>query len=590
MRSTLACAVTFISFLSGMAGAQSARSGDEIVFIHLNDLHAHLVPHHDLVRELDASGSPTASMEMRGGLARSASAINEIRRNSANSVLMNIGDTYHGGVEALYTRGNAIVPPVDAPDIDIGVPGNWDFAYGPITTRLRYDPEHSALSKLVNRILFGEQVTVPGYPLLGGNVTKSLPLLDSDEPLLPATTVLTVGDHRVGFIGITSDIIPRMSPMLAMGFEFLEGEAAYRDYINQHASSLRQQGTEIIVVMSELGIHKDWQLANVVAPGVDVFFSAHTHELTTEPLLSKSGAVVVEAGNDGVLGIMTVGLGVNGAKQLNWKLVDIGPEIPADPRVTALVEEARAPFLAGDVDLEFPMPGANMPLHESIDTVIGTAPTVLHRRNALENPFNRFLSENLRAYYGTDIAITPGFRFDAVIAEGDTLTVEDSYHYLPVPPLLARGTIRGQALRELIEFELGRTFSKDAFDHSGGWLMGLSGVKLTLDLGADEGRRVIAMKRADDGTAIAAEDRLSVVSCLRSFDPSDALCGNRGFEDIEELESPSGSAWTAREFLQWLIGQERSAVPAGDGSIIDVSGKTVWPEAPFIQPLWETNQ
>ena len=94
--------------------------------------------------------------------------------------------------------------------------------------------------------------------------------------------------------------------MLAVGFTFLQGQAAYEDLINTATRELRAEGVDLVVVMSELGLHRDYQLANHIDPGVDVFFSAHTHEVTTEPLVSASGALVVEAGNDGYLGRMTV--------------------------------------------------------------------------------------------------------------------------------------------------------------------------------------------------------------------------------------------------------------------------------------------
>ncbi len=152
-----------IALTNGLAHAET------ITFIQLNDLHAHLTPHRDLVRSQSASGSPVAVIETLGGLARIATLIKKIREESTASVLMNIGDTYHGGVEALYTRGNAIVEPVNALGIDIGVPGNWDFAYGPVTTRLRYSDPDSTLWGLVNKVMFGSEVQAPDYPMLGGS-------------------------------------------------------------------------------------------------------------------------------------------------------------------------------------------------------------------------------------------------------------------------------------------------------------------------------------------------------------------------------------------------------------------------------------
>tara|TARA_R110001599_G_scaffold337686_1_gene556217 strand:- start:36328 stop:36636 length:309 start_codon:yes stop_codon:yes gene_type:complete len=76
---------------------------DRLVFIHLNDLHANLVPHRDLVR--DTGGSKlTSHIEIRGGLARIATLIGQIRAREPPTILMNIGDTYHGGARTVSSR------------------------------------------------------------------------------------------------------------------------------------------------------------------------------------------------------------------------------------------------------------------------------------------------------------------------------------------------------------------------------------------------------------------------------------------------------------------------------------------------------
>jgi len=564
--------------------ADSLANERRATFIQLNDLHANLVPHRDLVRIVDADGAARSVVETRGGLARIATLVQRIRQGSPDAILMNIGDTYHGGAEALYTRGNAIVAPVDALGIDIGVPGNWDFAYGPITTRMRYAPDNSPLSALVNKLLFGEPVAAPGYPVLAANVRKTLGILGEDEQLLPATQLLDAGQVKVGFIGITSDIVPRMSPMLAWGFTFLQGEAAYRDMINQHARQLREQGAELVVVMSELGLHRDRQLANTIAPGVDIFFSAHTHEITPVPLTSRSGALVVEAGNDGYLGKMTVTLYADAPVGFYWEVLPVDERIPQDPRMLRLVSAARAPFLQQDVAFSYPMPGVDLPLNTPLDTVITPAPVTLHRRNVLDNPFNRYLADLMRSQYGSDLALTPGFRFDAVIPKGEDITLEDLYRYLPVPPVLSRGNITGQNLKKVFETELTRVFSGDAFEHSGGWLLGISGVDLVVDLKRDAGKRVISMQRSGGGGAIGPEDILTVVSCSRPFDDPGVMCSNGGFTEVEELDSPWGGSWAPLELLRYSL--EKAALTSSmPGTVEDLSATEQWPQSPFMQPL-----
>ncbi|MCB9568989.1 MAG: hypothetical protein H6710_17530 [Myxococcales bacterium] len=130
--------------------------------------------------------------------------------------------------------------------------------------------------------------------------------------------------------------------------------------------------------MSELSVHKDHRLASLIEPGlVDVFFSAHTHEVLDEPLVGASGALVVEAGNDGWVGQLDVDVDAGGAiVGTQWTLHPVDANVPEDPTVAAAVAAARAPFLGPDVLIEvesgfMPSPLADKPLTRSIDTVIG---------------------------------------------------------------------------------------------------------------------------------------------------------------------------------------------------------------------------
>ena len=573
-----------------------AETGDRVVtLIHLNDLHAHLVPHLDLVRELSEDGAPGAVVASRGGLARIATAIRRIRVDNPDSLLMNVGDTYHGGVEALYTRGNALVAPVDALGIDVGVPGNWDFAYGPLVTRLRYAPGRSRLARFANWVTRGDPVESPSFPNLAANLRQTFPPVFGD-PLLPGSLILESGGVRIGFIGITADIVERMAKPFAWGLEFLEGEQSYRDLIDDTAAQLRADGAEVVVVLSELGLHKDLRLADVVAPGIDVFFSAHTHELTLQPLASLSGAVVVESGNDGTLGRMDVTVRDGRVVDLRWRLLPIDGDLPEDPGMAELVATARAPFLDPQVHMEHPMRWIDLPLSEPIDTVIGHTDRLLHRRGALHNPINDMLAEVMRRLAGTQVSTTPGFRFDAIVpprgftgpggsVSSGEITLEDLYRMLPVSPEVAIGEVTGRALREVVESDLSRVFSQDSFRHSGGWFGTLGGVELDLDLKRPDGQRVLEMRLAGGEDPIADDQVLTVVSCVRPFDDEGTMCSNRGYQQIEPFDNEAtGNPWLPFQALRQALASG-DAPAAGSAGVIDRAGLARWPASPFVQPL-----
>ncbi len=157
-----------------------------ITFMHYNDLHAHLNPHPDRVSD----GHGGSKIEIRGGVARAATLIQRIRQENPDSVLMNIGDTYHGGAEAWFTLGNAIVPPVNALGIDVGVPGNWDFGYSATVFRLRYtDAPFADIMAVADRLRPKfNKIMRPNFPNLAANMTYK----SNGELVSPATLMKDV--------------------------------------------------------------------------------------------------------------------------------------------------------------------------------------------------------------------------------------------------------------------------------------------------------------------------------------------------------------------------------------------------------------
>lgn len=579
-----------------MQTAKAAESGTKphtdqtITFIHLNDLHAHLTTHSDLVRVGEKN-----KLEQRGGIARLATLIKRLRKESPDSVLMNIGDAYHGGVEALFTNGNALVDPINALGVDVGVVGNWDYAYGPIVTRSRY-------GSLKSRGLFTDgKIKRPNYPNLAANLKISLPFFRRGDYLMPPTMTKTIGGIPVGFIGITSDIVPRMHPMLAFGLNFLDYDTqTYVQLIEKHATELRKNGAQVVVVMSELGIQKDFSLANSIVPGlVDVFFSAHTHEVVRKPLLATSGAMVVEAGGGGsYLGQMKVTVRDSHVIKRDWHLFDVDAKIPEDANMKSLVAIARAPFLGDHVNVKLPSMAADIRLTQSIDTVVGYTGIPLDRRNALESTFNDVMADVMRKVGKTQVAITPGFRFDSPIAGAGTMledntiangaiTIEDVYRYFPVPYLIATGSIQGDKLRLVIEQNLSSVFSSDIPVQSGGWADGWSGLKIKVDLALPNGARIQDIQLKDKARSLLPHETVTVTGCSRPFDTKadTTLCSYDGFDSVEVLADPAtGKKWTAIDLF--IYGLQNDLIDKQiRHDVEDIHHTKMWPQNEFVQPV-----
>jgi len=597
---------------SGAAGLVTVTSVKNITLIDYNDLHAHLVQHKDLIKTADGSKVTT----IRGGLPQIKTLIDGIRAENCNSILMNIGDTYHGGVEAFYTDGDAIIDPVNALGIDVGVPGNWDYAYGSDKTRTRYEGITPREYKGCTPGDTGTNTDTskqPNFTNLASNVFNDQEdngigeppgdgVPDSTDSWLPATKIIDVDGVMVGFIGISSDIVPDMQEKLAESFIFLRQQDEYRDLINRHAADLRARGANIVVVMSELGIQKDLKLGDVINPGVDFIFSAHTHELVRVPFTTASGTQVAEAGNDIYFGRLDIRWDDTNKKILDktWKIVEVTQDTPADPTMQALVDTARAPFLAAAPDYK----KYGQTLTQPINTIVGKTDKALDRRNALENSFNRAYTNVLREAAGTQLAVSAGWRYDTAlpvegtiledntVADGN-ITLEDMYRFFPFHVPVSTAKITGQNLKAVEELTLSKTFSTDVFKQSGGWQQGTSGVDFTVDLAKPDGERVTSMRF--ENAEIQPTDEFTITGCASFLSTEGNICGEAGYTDIAPLPISTaeaeatglkaGDQWDALNLF--IYGLQQGFVDgAQPASITDTNNTEFWPVSDYVQPLY----
>lgn len=522
----------------------AAPANVKLTFIELNDLHANLVGHKDQVRKPDG----TIGVAQRGGMARIKTLIDGARKSNPNTVVMNIGDTFHGGVEAFYSLGNAVADPLNALGIDVGVAGNWDYYFTPAITRARYGRIVGLERDLVEATIPGFDNPVPikrpNYPNLGANMKDITDIIGPKDFFAPTHMIERQG-VKIGFIGFTSDIVEEMHPLLAEGMDFAYGVEEHKNLIIDHARSLRKQGADIVVLMSELGIHKDIELSKALAQMkssgalegglLDMVFSAHTHEATSTMITATEDgrtlyAPVVESGNDGYLGRLDVTMKYKDSTTTRiaprrttteqnwavaakaWKLLPVDESVAENPIVKKLVDAERAVFLKPNPNIRA-LPFMMQSLDQSINTVIGHIDEgsivhqnellsgVINRNHSNESTFNNVFTQMLLDWSrdpkldiaDAKVSISPAFRMGATlpeagylmengaIASGD-ITLEDAYRFFPMYYGVVTAQTTGADLKRRMEFSLKHTYSSDAFNHGTGWATAWGGVKQTLNL------------------------------------------------------------------------------------------------------------
>src|SRR5919197_6488218 len=114
-----------------LASAAAALESDTVCIsiLHTTDLHGHILPTSDY----DGTGD-------RGGLARCVTQIRRWRRQSPNSILIDVGDIYQGTDVSLRNKGELMIELFNHLKYDAWVVGNHEFDWG-------IEPFHQALQK-----------------------------------------------------------------------------------------------------------------------------------------------------------------------------------------------------------------------------------------------------------------------------------------------------------------------------------------------------------------------------------------------------------------------------------------------------------
>ena len=457
-------------------GALAAGSG-EITLIHIGDIHGHLTPRPNL--RSDGAGKP------EGGLARMYSKVQEIRKRGKHTLLLNTGDTIQGSAEALYTRGQALVDVINRFRIDAYAPGNWEFVYG--TERF--------LELFAGAKPKAPWNTVTANVYYDGEPYAAL----SGKRVLPPFVVRQVGGLRVGILGLTTRRGPQVVGLaVTKGFQLTNGDAEVPMFLK----ILREEHkVDVVVMLSEQELANNIRLAEA-NPGIDVVLSSDMHEVTRKPIVARTGTVLVEEGQDGtVVGELRLTVRDGKVQKWDWKSHTIDSSIPEDKAIAAAVREVRKSFVKGPHFTQHANPFNGTRLARPIDTVVGNTAVALHRSNfshetmpaVIEGSSHDFLTDAFRAATGADIGAIRGFRYGTHVAPGP-IRMEDLYHFIPIGPMIAKGRIRGQQLKNQIENAAHGSFNPNVAEWTGGWLFNFSGVTMDFDAYQARGQRASNIK------------------------------------------------------------------------------------------------
>ncbi len=410
-----------------------------LTILQVNDLHGYLEPHPEVFR-----GRGRFDYRTCGGLARIAAIFRRVRAERPGGVLaLDNGDTFHGTFVAVQSRGEAMLPLMNALEFD-AMTLHWEFAYGPAQVR-----------KLAAGL---------DYPTLAINVFDKA----SDQLVFDPTCVIERGGLRVGIIGIASNIVDKsMPPSYSEGVRFTLGNTE----LPGHIERLRTHDkVDLVVVLSHLGFAQDAKLAAEVA-GIDALISGHTHNRLYRPVWVGDTPIIQSGCHGSFVGRLD--LIVDGRKvvDVQHELICVDETIEPDAEMAMRVDEAIAPH------------------RDFLGQIVGRVSSPLDRATSLEASMDNVLLDAIAAAAGTRLAFSNGWRYGAPILPG-IVTMEHLWNIVPTAAPVSTVVLTGDELVAMLEANLERTYSRDPYCQMGGFVKRCRGLNLYFKMENPKGHRI----------------------------------------------------------------------------------------------------
>ncbi|MGX9133309.1 bifunctional metallophosphatase/5'-nucleotidase [Rummeliibacillus sp. JY-2-4R] len=521
--------------------------------MHTNDTHAHL-----------------------DNVAKRATAINNVRAEKPDSLLLDAGDVFSGTLYFNTFKGQADLEFMNYLKYDAMTFGNHEFDLGS-------SPKgHQALADFIKGA---------NFPFVSANVDFSKDarftglfsdLISSD----PANgkiyngIIKEIDGEKVGIFGLTTEETAGISSPGSIAFE------NYIDEAKKAVKAFEDKGVDKIVALSHIGyddnatIDNDLTLASSVK-GIDLIVGGHSHTKLDTPVVvdkdnenkAKDPTVIVQAYQySDYLGTVDVEFDVHGkVLKSNGKLIEVAP-LQEDPKAASMLKkysdklkEVSDEKIGVSLDSDLINPRTSDPGSNGI--------SVRNSETALGDIITDGMLAKAKQYDSKVVmALQNGGGIRSSIPKGD-ITVGQVITVLPFGNTLATMQLTGAELKAAFEIGVGSELQENGYLKENGGFLHVAGGKVEYDSSKPAGSRVVSISYKDaDGNFKPIQDNETYTVATNAFTAKggdnytvfakayeEGRVTDLGLSDWENLE----------EHLQNL----KTITPKTEGRIVDVNKK-----------------
>jgi 2',3'-cyclic-nucleotide 2'-phosphodiesterase (5'-nucleotidase family) len=457
----------------------------KLTIFQTTDVHCQIHPHDELFWENDQ-----AVFRKTGGYAHLKTFLDQERKKTENSFLIDTGDMFQGSELSVKTTGEAMLPILNSLGYDLYLPGNWEVVY----------------YKKTMQHLLGSLTA----PKVCANMYHDLGDGTKGELIFPPYYIWSINGVKIGFLGYTDHLVPkRQSPNYSKGIVYTKPEENLAYYVDVLRN---QEKCGFVAIVAHLGLSQQIHLGDLPAcEGVDYILGGDTHERVRTPIQSTYAKVVEPGAFGSFVGKLELEFDQGKLVADTYELMEVdAKKYPAATEMTKLIESHEEPFLA------------------DIQKVMGYSTIPLYRYFVIENTIDTLILDAIDWQNpDVDITLSNGFRFCPPRSTPDhtgniPITNGFIYDMLPVNSIIRTGEVSGAQIMVWLEKELNNVFAKEASERFGGWVVKFKGMHVEFNAFGEEGDRVKALEIA--GKPIDLEKTYTISACEREGDPDEILC------------------------------------------------------------------
>ena len=440
-----------------------------------------------------------------GGYAYLKTVVDNLRNEAdGKALLLDGGDTWQGSGLSLFTNGEDMVESSNILGVDV-MTGHWEFTYGQsqfIKNIKKFKGEFVA-----HNISLTEEAQFDGEEAY-----------DDFGHFQKPYTIKKIGNHRIAIIGQAFPYTPIANPgRFVNNLTFGIRENELQELVNRINQNDKP---DIIVLLSHNGVDVDKKLASRVK-GIDIILGGHTHDVIPKPIEiinERHRTIIINSGCSGkFLSVLDLDIHSKNSFDYRYNLLPIfSNKIQPSGNMTRFIQKKTKPF------------------ERTLNEVIGYSNHELYRRGTFTGSFDSLLCKSLNSVMGSEISLSPGFRWGTSLPKNTDIKMSDIYNQTAITyPNTYRRELNGSTLKNILEDVADNIFNPDPYMQQGGDMVRTAGLIYDITPKNIIGKRISNL-RLSNGNLIDPNKNY-VIS---------------GWASVNQIETGKPIWEVAREYLQ----------------------------------------